>query len=56
MDIDTQFKQSMTKHLHIVLDVATYQRLRTTAFAQQTSLGDIVRQALLAYFAVEQEE
>jgi hypothetical protein len=54
MSTDNHSDQALTKHLHIVLDDATYQRLRAMAFTQQTSLGDVVRQALLAHFATEQ--
>ena len=46
-------EQAMTRHLHMVLDESTYQRLRKAAFDQQVSLGEIVRQALVAYLPAE---
>jgi hypothetical protein len=43
----------LNKHLHVVLDEATYQRLRKVAFDQQVSIGELVRQALVAYLPTE---
>lgn len=37
----------------MVLDEDTYQRLRKVAFDRQLSIGEVVRQALVAYLPAE---
>ena len=53
MDEINRAEQAMTRHLHMVLDESTYQRLRKAAFDQQRSLGEIVRLAIMAYLPAE---
>jgi len=37
---------ALSRQLHVLIDEETYQRVRKVAFARQTSIGDLVRQAL----------
>ena len=37
---------TLSRQLHILIDEETYQYVRKAAFERQTSIGDIVRQAL----------
>ena len=52
MSTTTSGDTALRRHLHILIDEETYQQLRTVAFQQQTSIGDIVRLALAAYQVV----